>query len=203
MLVRLFFLFREKLYLPQMISSVHRVMNGKMSNGWLTVSLSFSTSTALCSLNTRINSSRILKWKVGVSILRRWCHLLPVNVPVYLENYTREKITNYNWHVLYLCSSKARCPTKAEWNYILGFYRWFYYCLTPPCQNLKWDVKKKKKTYGSRDVDVTKYLCAFSATDREHGQWPYPEPCDRILIPCFVQLQKEWHNFLGKDGNKI
>lgn len=34
--------------------------------------------TALCSLKTWTNSSRILKWKVGVSILRRLCHLAPL-----------------------------------------------------------------------------------------------------------------------------
>jgi len=45
----------------------------------LWASVSFSTKTLLCLLKMSRKSSRILKWKVGVNIFRRPCHLLPVS----------------------------------------------------------------------------------------------------------------------------
>lgn len=71
-----------------MTSSVQRVINGKMLKPVLQVVdtfVSFLTKTWLCSLKTSTKSSRILKWKAGVSILRRECHLAPalVNRPVF------------------------------------------------------------------------------------------------------------------------
>jgi len=72
---------------PQMMSSVQRATYGKrlILSRWLATmswwaSFNFWTNTTLCLLKMSIKSSKILKWNVGVNILRRPCHLLPVLV---------------------------------------------------------------------------------------------------------------------------
>jgi hypothetical protein len=65
---------------PHMMSRVHRVIKGYTSISFFNLIASWSCCIKfwLCSLNTCTKSSKILKWKVGVSIFRRSNHFLPI-----------------------------------------------------------------------------------------------------------------------------
>jgi hypothetical protein len=68
----------RRLCLPHMMSSVHFAMYGHTSKPWDPTSVcNLLTSISLCSENTSMKLSRILKWKVGVIIFLCGCHIFP------------------------------------------------------------------------------------------------------------------------------
>lgn len=67
------------IYLPQMMSKAQRVTWLKQLNGPFPACFSsFCTRISACSFITSKKSARMVKWKVGVSIFRRWRHFCPV-----------------------------------------------------------------------------------------------------------------------------
>ena len=99
---------------PQMMSSVQRATYGKRlilsrllaTMSWW-ASLNLSTNTTLCLLKMSIKSSRILKWNVGVNILRRPCHLVPLLVS--------KPVLSHGWRYWYSrdLSISLLLPSKA------------------------------------------------------------------------------------------
>jgi hypothetical protein len=63
------------------MSKVQWVTYGKMLKpaSLLISRFNLLTRIELCSRNTSIKSSRILKWNAGVRIFRRLCHFVPIN----------------------------------------------------------------------------------------------------------------------------